>query len=463
MQVWNINETQYDDELIKLIRENLSYSSKTHILDYFKSEYSVLEAYVYDIATFHFNRLAIDNITDHYIEFWVKDKYEPGFHVDCDESLRKLSIYSYPLLSCVTYLNDNLDTPTIITNIDIESYKYKRFEDQTELFLSLPVKNKQITFDGKNFHGCASINDNIRENERFIIVMNLWNIKPNDVEYFNVDNINTKISRDIRLITVTASDIEIKNQLVCDNIINYDLFNDILYNNDFLSFNKFTLLNTDTSFKFTLDKTIKIKEHENSLKKKFGNVIDDYTTITNKTISLTHNRFFQRFVYKNIYTTDMCRYIIKECEKHAEKNNGWTTKRHSFYPTTDLPVENVKPIVGIVFETLETILNKIKVSYGLTNSDIKFDVIDLFVVKYSHDAQNQLDMHCDGSFISFGILLSDTNDFEGGGTQFDDELKINLDQGDVLIHSGLIKHSGLKISRGTRYVLVGFINITFTL
>ena len=84
-------------------------------------------------------------------------------------------------------------------------------------------------------------------------------------------------------------------------------------------------------------------------------------------------------------------------------------------------------------------------------------------MKYSYDAQNQLDMHCDGSFISFGILLSDTNDFEGGGTHFDDDLRINLDQGDILIHSGLIKHSGLRITRGTRYVLVGFVNITFAL
>ena len=85
---------------------------------------------------------------------------------------------------------------------------------------------------------------------------------------------------------------------------------------------------------------------------------------------------------------------------------------------------------------------------------------DLFIVKYDADMQNLLDMHIDGTFITVNILLSDKNDFEGGGTYFADGTSCFLNQGDMLFHSGLIKHSGLPITKGKRYLLVAFTNIT---
>ena len=66
---------------------------------------------------------------------------------------------------------------------------------------------------------------------------------------------------------------------------------------------------------------------------------------------------------------------------------------------------------------------------------------------------------CTKNFITFNLLLSNENDFEGGGTYFDDGLNLFLEQGDLLIHSGKVKHCGLPIKKGFRYLLVGFINI----
>jgi hypothetical protein len=468
--IWNISDTDYRYELIKSIRENIQYSSNTHLLDFTKKKYSILEKYVHDIAIFHVKRMGIMSLENHYIEFWVKDKSTYGLHVDCDESIKNIT-YKYPLLSCITYLNDNQSKPTIITNIDMECYKYKRFEKQTEIFFSFPVKNKQITFDGRNFHGCTSICDDSND-ERFIIALNIWNVKPNNIEYFNADlctgTERSEISNDTILVSTTACELEINKQGVSDDIINYDFFNDILYNIKDIKtcyrFKEFTTANIQTSFILTLDKNINERKKEDQLKKVYGNrIIEDYNRILNSKNDITYNRFIQRFIYKGIYTQDICRFIINECELHAKNNDGWTTKRHSVYPTTDLPVEAVTSICGIIFQTLETILDKIKLSYELTNSGINFDIKDLFVVKYSDNGQNSLDMHHDGSFISFGILLSDVNNFEGGGTYFEDGLTTRLDQGDILIHSGLIKHSGLKVTKGTRYILVGFVNITFTL
>ena len=61
--------------------------------------------------------------------------------------------------------------------------------------------------------------------------------------------------------------------------------------------------------------------------------------------------------------------------------------------------------------------------------------------------------------MSFNILLSNNSDFEGGGTYFDDGLTSKTEQGDLLIHSSKIKHSGKPITKGKRYLLVGFVNL----
>ena len=63
--------------------------------------------------------------------------------------------------------------------------------------------------------------------------------------------------------------------------------------------------------------------------------------------------------------------------------------------------------------------------------------------------------------MSFNILLNNENDFEGGGTYFSDNLQVASNQGDLVIHCGKIKHAGGKITKGTRYLLVCFIDVLY--
>jgi hypothetical protein len=467
INTWCISNHKYHDNLLRDIDD---FCSGTFLLDLTRSNYTLIEKYVYDIAMFHFARLKIRDIENHAIEFWCKSKFHSHtLHVDCDESLKRKGVYVYPLLSCVTYLNDDSSCPTIITNVDMDCYKYKEFESQTELILSLPVRNKQITFDGRFFHGSTTLFDNQDIQERYIIAINFWKTKPHEVEYYNlnnekISNYDPSFDRDESLIKLHEDNTEICSVNVCNDTINYILFNDILYNkktdacyrfNEFIKTNRINGYNT---FKFVLDYSIKEEKKHAELKNKYGVIMDDIREISNDKINLKYNRFLQRFSFPKMYSADMCRYIINECEKYAKLNGGWTTKRHHTYPTTDLPVDKIPSIFGIILETLKTITNKISLSYGL-HDDMTINIKDLFVVKYSHDAQNQLEIHTDGSFISFNILLNESSEFEGGGTYFDDGLTSRLEQGDILIHSSRIKHSGLPITKGCRYLLVGFVNI----
>ena len=497
---WNIHiddKCDHCDKYDQKIRQDIDrefIQADTMLLDLTKSSYSLVEKYVYDIVAFHFARLNISDMENHFVEFWCKSKFDTHtLHLDCDEKLKKTKgEYEHPLLSCVTYLNDAPNSPTIITNVDLECYKYKEFEEQTEIVLSLPVRNKQITFDGHFYHGSTTLaevdvgadanrSDEHESDDRYILAINLWNKKPIDVEYYaptTATATGTMFQNDVSLITISAmtdsTDSNIGSINVSNDVINYNLFNDILYNkkkeachvfNEIIQ--KYRLDNTDkdenntkyiTTFRFSLDNSIKEKEKQVELKNKYGDIMDDFKAIMDKTIDLKYNRFLQRFTYPNIYSSDVCNYIVGECERYASKNGGWTVDRHTKYPTTDLPVDKIPSIFGLILETLKTITGRVSASYGLDDKMI-INIKDLFVVKYSDDAQNQLEMHCDGSFLSFSILLNDISEFEGGGTYFDDGLTCCLNKGDMLLHSSQIKHSGLPVTKGHRYLLVGFMNV----
>jgi hypothetical protein len=490
INIWKLNETPYMDKVLNEIKNNVNVS---RLLNTRKQKYSILERYVYDIATFHLKRLNKDIVTHdeiinkYYVEFWVKNKYQTsGLHVDCDENLRREHLeYNYPLLSSVTYLND-CNTPTVITNIDMDRYMYKEFEKDLHLFFSFPKKGKQITFDGKYYHGSAILDKefDFSNEDRYIIAINLWDKQPTgDKEYYN--NTYEKEDDDIiiiqkdHLVYVEPEELTENNNImhigVDKDTMNYELFENILYKPENKNFSVFDNiinnykesknLNSHSihNYRFFLNGTIEAnkiaaKKLESQLKTKVDNIFEDINELMYPCVNPTikyNNRFLQRFIYPKIYCSSVCKWIINESETYAENNGGWTKTRHANYPTTDLPVKFISSISNFVFGSIQMIIDKINTSYCL-NNEIPIKFRDVFVVKYKHDEQNFLEMHSDGSIISFNILLSEQNDFEGGGTCFDDGLVIKSEQGDLIIHNGKIKHSGLPITQGTRYLLVGF-------
>ena len=476
MDIWSID---YNVDNQQIIDNFLKINKGSKLLNLLKplKEYSLVEQFVYNIALFHCNRLNISLDNSIFVEFWFKSVPDTdNFHLDCDEYIRhNENKYVHPLLSCVTYLNDH-NCPTILTNIDYETYKYKDFENQTSIFLSFPRLGKHITFEPNKFHGTSNVFKDSNTTPRYMLAMNLWDKKPENICYYNNDTINNDLitnekDNSYKLVTnISIIDNPINSIVVSNKNINFDFFEKLLYNNEndlFLKFGEFISENNDNHcFQIIIDNDSEQKklqqQLQQTLKNKYGDIIDDINAIMDEKSVISYNRFLQRFNYSNIFTNDTCKWIINECENYAIGNGGWTTNRHHNYPTTDLPIENVKTIHNFIIETLNTISLKIKKSYNL-NDDIKMNFIDVFVVKYKFNEQTYLDMHKDGSFFSFNILLSNPTDFEGGGTYFDDGLIMTPEQGGLIIHSSKMKHSGLPITKGTRYLLVGFINIDMML
>ena len=109
----------------------------------------------------------------------------------------------------------------------------------------------------------------------------------------------------------------------------------------------------------------------------------------------------------------------------------------------------------------EDIIGKINKLYGLEGKEDIFELIfdDIFIVKYdvSKDGQVFLEKHRDSNIISWQIVLND--DYEGGGTYFDDGILVKVKKGGLLIHPGFVEHMGMSITNGVRYLMVGFMKL----
>jgi hypothetical protein len=194
--------------------DNLKTKNRTLFLNTNQNELSLIEKYIYDIAMFHFNRLNITfDPNTHYIEFWIRNDAITHFHLDKDEyNYEENDILITPLLSCITYLNDNTEKkseqninpfywyPTIITNVtDDDVYNYHNnpnfHKNDCSICYSFPQKMKHICFNGgKYYHTSFNVfNDDNEINDRFILAVNLWNTKCASVRYFNKNDITDKL------------------------------------------------------------------------------------------------------------------------------------------------------------------------------------------------------------------------------------------------------------------------------
>lgn len=163
------------------------------------------------------------------------------------------------------------------------------------------------------------------------------------------------------------------------------------------------------------------------------------------------------------WSPGICRWIVAE----ADAFGGWSVDRHRSVPTTDLEVLRVPTLrAWLQHETRETIFPTLATLYGFEARELRY--MDLFLVRYEaatdgRDTQRGLRGHRDRSLLSFTVLLSDPHDFDGGGTRIDalGHSAVHPEaQGDLCTHCGKLRHAGAAVTRGVRYVLVGFVGVS---
>lgn len=171
---------------------------------------------------------------------------------------------------------------------------------------------------------------------------------------------------------------------------------------------------------------------------------------------MTTNPLSKHYLIPSFISKDRCNDIIEKANSYGK----WTSNRHKNYPTTDIPVDNIPDLN--VDDELEKIKDICKCKYSL-EADSIIKPFDIFVVKYDANGQNKLDLHRDSSALSFVLLLSNPDDFVGGGTYYQSaDETIRPEQGGLALHCGKVRHAGVTITSGTRYILIGFMNVEST-
>ena len=209
-------------------------------------------------------------------------------------------------------------------------------------------------------------------------------------------------------------------------------------------------------------------------------------------------RLRELHVLPALLSASECAHLLSVVLATAARD-GWQRTRHAAYPTTDMRASDAGAEAWPLARTLleERAFPAMAKAFGFGVAQLRFR--DLFFVKYSaaeEGVQSGLAPHRDGSLLSLNILLNDPAEFEGGGTLFLDEgVTLNhrsgggsgdgsssatiaaasaaapappaatamdvvaIQRGDCLVHCGRLLHSGVPISRGHRYLLVGFIDV----
>jgi hypothetical protein len=319
-------------------------------------------------------------------------------------------------------------------------------KNKTNFFLLNNKKNTIVCFD--NLISLYSLNINVK------------------VLYFKIKRLNKQIFSKKSIVKHDSIKYECK-KLIYEQIVMYDdneLIQNIYSNliTNIISFmNKENIPTKHQLYFFTSNKAYKERILLNNTKKNcnivFNNTIHQ---LINNPNSIPNHRFRQRYHINNFLNTNTCEWIIEESENYANEN-GWTNSRHVNYPTTDIPTIKISSINSFIKFIERKIILKINKLY---NFNLRYSVTrnDSFIVKYDSNYQKYLALHEDGSFMSYQILLNNSTEFEGGGTFFDDGLTFFPEQGDLIIHHSKFKHAGLDITKGNRYLLVGFLNYNFT-
>jgi len=415
---------------------------------------------IYEILNFH-NMVGTEN---NYIEFSVVSNKD----IKIDYLMNKEK-YIFPEETVILFLDD-VSSPFYITDVSLDEYKYKLFELKTKIGIIKGTTGFHFKLTKPFMYGQLNGDSHSK-----ILIIRKWNKKP----YKS----NTKIYSFIRLPSIEETNVVLQpftkqstyefeimrpyNLIVYkdnkktptplpsntdeESIAEQISFEDILYKR-FIDVNLQTYINTHLlEHDFIIIETKKKTNiiFEDKLKK-------DIDEIFNPTNSIIHNRFIQRLICKSFFTLEICNWLIQETENHVIKTNGWKKMRHDKYSTVDINVNEIPNIFSYIISCFSSIWEKVKQFYCL-DDQIQGNIIDIFIVKYSENGQKELGIHKDEGFFTFNILLN--NNFEGGGTFFEDGVTVKLEIGDLLVHSGNINHSGKPITKGSRYVLVGFFDI----
>ncbi len=164
----------------------------------------------------------------------------------------------------------------------------------------------------------------------------------------------------------------------------------------------------------------------------------------------------QVHVMPGVASAALCGAIIDQAETQP-----WSTARHATYPTTDIATHVCPELEQLLLSVDQVLRDAGCRLFGFLPGQLWLR--DQFVVKYAGEGQRSLEAHRDASSVSYVLALNGKDEYEGGGTAFIDGLPASktahrLDTGAAILFCGKRLHEGLPVTRGTRYIVTGFLD-----
>jgi hypothetical protein len=363
----------------------------------------------------------------------------------------------------MVFLTDS-ELPFVITEIDDDSYKYKEFKKQDTLHVIFPKKNTHVVFHGSVCNGFIIPNPNSKDTDINInINININNENPINAILINVWEPEIKVEYETEITKPNITTEEIENKTTRHFI---PLNNQIIWTNDFLTYNMFNNLlymknytHEDVNIilelynKYLQQNWYVIKKSEINLKNVHLNTCEN---TYNNNRSNFNNRFLQRFHIKNFLSPNTCDWLINSAIKN-DTNISFSHDQSYIHM-----MEN-NEIKSFTITMLETVCDEINKSYNINvenienntnnNTNNKIEITDVLLVKYDNNntKKNGIKMYSNTDHditaeIMLSLLEHGNNNSREGQLMFNDGLHVILNQGDMVIYSNLTQHNINKIS-----------------
>lgn len=398
--------------------------------------YTDTENYISNIINYHIDRLNLHHKSQtNTIEIQTLKNPDNNIYPIFKKNETEKTV-KYPILSCMVFLTDS-ELPFVMTEIDIDTYKYKEFKNQDTLNVIFPKKNTHVVFNGNTCNGFVIPEDTNTNNENTInaILINVWN--NNETE--NTEPIITTSIEN----TTTSEFVPLNNQIIWTNdLLTYNMYNNLLYMKKYTHEDMTPILelyNNDAPQNWYL-----ITKSEINLKN-----VDTITNTNSKNNNQSNfnNRFLQRFTIKKILSPNTCEWLINT----ATKNDMNLSSPHD---QSDICMMENKEMNSFTRTMLETVCDEVNKSYNINNTlNHKIEITDVLLVKYdkNNTINNGLKMfsntcHHITTEIMLSIIPDENNTSKEGQLMFEDGLIVILNQGDMVIYSNLTTNSIQKIS-----------------
>jgi len=431
------------------------------------NKYSILEQYIYDIACTQFDTYLQKkfNKEEHHIAFsFVKND------INCCDTINMNCVENSSMTSIINLSNSTVQ-PFIFFKLTNNDYKNKNIEHIRECDICVSNPNNIITFDPNQYvYGninifCTDDFLSVNETINYSLVIQILNTPVKNIPIFDYDFHSAIISQVFD---------KPKYELVTNNDTKSNIFDftitsktkdnsmDILVNSETFSDECKQIFELKDNKAFNCIRQL-LEEHKKThslfkvQKDEKKNIINNEKNIINNEKNNENDKFIQRFTHKAVFTPIMCDWIIHEAEQYAFKN-GWETTRHDLYPTTDISLDKIQSVFTFMLLFLTTIDSLICKSYNVEIKNI--DIKDIFIAKYDAENQNSLDMHIDGNESNFSISILLNDGFEGGKLIYADDIISYAEKGDMVIHTIRHTHGVTPVTKGVRYALVAFLNIS---